>query len=180
MSFHRTFRALWAALSNVTCITWGIIIHTPLITVFALVCVVDFITINHLITLVCWCEGNLTIPTAHISLPILPWRGIEGGVPLRSPQRLQGRAAAPQRTLVSLYRQPTGCAAGLAANHWWRGGCSCHCTGAVAGRIVITGVVGKVGSEGDSASPFTSVQVKGSFASAGPSVEKLWYSCLNS
>ena len=31
----------------------------------------------------------------------------------------------------------------------------------------------KVGSEGDSASPLTSVQVKGSFASAGPSVEKL-------
>ena len=38
----------------------------------------------------------------------------------------------------------------------------------------------KVGSEGDSASPLTGVQVEGGFAPTGPSMEKLGNSCLNS
>ena len=38
----------------------------------------------------------------------------------------------------------------------------------------------KVGSEGDSASPLTGVQVEGGFAPTGPSMEKLGNSCMNS
>ena len=82
--------------------------------------VVKLRKVNDLLTtLVSRCQGALTIPAVHHSLPTLPWRGIEGGVPLSlsSSQGLQGRAAAPQRTLVALDRQATGCAAGLAANH---------------------------------------------------------------
>ena len=40
--------------------------------------------------------------------------------------------------------------------------------------------VAKVGSEGDSTSPLTGVQVEGGFAPTGPSMEKLGNSCLNS
>ena len=40
--------------------------------------------------------------------------------------------------------------------------------------------VAKVGSEGDSASPLTGVQVEGGFATTGPSMEKLRNSCFNS
>ena len=40
--------------------------------------------------------------------------------------------------------------------------------------------VAKVGSEGDSASPLTGVQVEGGFAPTGPSMEKLRNSCFNS
>ena len=40
--------------------------------------------------------------------------------------------------------------------------------------------VAKVGSEGDSASPITGVQVEGGFATTGPSMEKLRNSCFNS
>ena len=38
----------------------------------------------------------------------------------------------------------------------------------------------KVGSEGDSTSPLTGVQVEGGFAPTGPSMEKLRNSCLDS
>ena len=38
----------------------------------------------------------------------------------------------------------------------------------------------KVGSEGDSTSPITGVQVEGGFATTGPSMEKLRNSCFNS
>ena len=40
--------------------------------------------------------------------------------------------------------------------------------------------VAKVGSEGDSASPLTGVQVEGGFAPTGPSMQKLGNSCLHS
>ena len=40
--------------------------------------------------------------------------------------------------------------------------------------------VAKVGSEGDSASALTGVQVEGGFAPTGPSMKNLGNSCLNS
>ena len=119
MSFIRTFRALWAAICNVRCITVRIIPDTPLITVFAFMAVVKFTTkVFNLITLVGRCEGTLTVPAAQFSFPIaLHWRGIEGGVPHCTPQVFQGKAAGPMRTFVALYRLPTRCATSLAATH---------------------------------------------------------------
>ena len=56
----------------------------------------------------------------------------------------------------------------LEGNYWRRGG-----------KEESTWVA-KVGSEGDSASPLTGVQVEGGFAPTGPSMEKLGNSCLYS
>ena len=51
--------------------------------------VVKLRKVNDLLTtLVSQCQGALTIPAVHHSLPTLPWRGIEGGVPLYFPQGL--------------------------------------------------------------------------------------------
>ena len=40
--FRRTFRALWAVLGNVRCITCRIMSNTPLITVYAFMRIVEF------------------------------------------------------------------------------------------------------------------------------------------
>ena len=96
MSFIRTFWALWAAICNIRCITVRIISDPSLITVFAFMAVVKSTKIHNLITtLMGGCQGTLTVPAIHHSLPIFHWRDSEGGVSHISSQRLLGRAPAP-------------------------------------------------------------------------------------
>ena len=97
------------------------------------------IKVNHLRTLMCWCEETLTIPTTNFSLPTLPWRSIEGSVPHSTPQGFLGRAVVPMGTLAALQGFPQE-----VQQAWWRLTVDeegVEVTEAVAKRVDMTGAL---------------------------------------